>query len=42
MYGLEKDVDVMIESKAKELALLRLRDPKFTPSAAALAAAIQD
>lgn len=40
LYGLEKDVDVMIESKAKELALLRLRDPEFKPTAAALAAAI--
>lgn len=40
LYGLEKDVDVMIESKAKELALLTLRDPDFKPSAQALAAAI--
>lgn len=42
LYGLEKDVDVMIESKAKELALLKLRDPGFVPSAAALATAITD
>jgi UV DNA damage endonuclease len=40
LYGLTSEVDVMIESKAKELALLRLRDPTYRPSAAVLAAAI--
>ena len=40
LYGLDSEVDVMIESKAKELALQRLRDPGFVPSAAALATAI--
>lgn len=42
LYGLEGEVDVMIESKAKELALQKLRDPNFVPSAAALATAITD
>ena len=37
LYGLDDQVDVMIEAKGKELALLRLRDPQYTPSAAALA-----
>ena len=37
LYGLDDQVDVMIEAKAKELALLRLRDPNFKPSAAAMA-----
>ena len=37
LYGLDDKVDVMIEAKAKELALLRLRDPNFKPSAAAMA-----
>jgi UV DNA damage endonuclease len=38
LYDLKDKVDVMIEAKGKELALLRLRDPCFQPSAAALAA----
>lgn len=37
LYGLDDKVDVMIEAKAKELALLRLRDPTYVPGAAALA-----
>jgi len=32
----------MIESKAKELALLRLRDPTYRPTAEVLAATIGD
>ena len=35
-------VDVMIESKAKELALLRLRDPTVSFAAEVLAAAVGD
>ena len=42
LYGLEEHVDVMIESKAKELALLRLRDPSFQPTPKVLAAAVGD
>lgn len=37
LYGLDDQVDVMIEAKGKEQALLRLRDPSYTPGAAALA-----
>lgn len=37
LYGLEDKVDVMIEAKGKELALLCLRDPGYKPHAAALA-----
>ena len=44
LHGLEKDVDVMIEAKCKERALLGFRGdqplpPKFTISAAEEAAA---
>lgn len=42
LYGMEDQVDVMIEAKGKELALLRLRDPAFQPSAAALATITDD
>ncbi len=40
LHGMDAHVDVMIESKAKELALLRLRDPTFQPTPKVLAAAV--
>lgn len=42
LYGFDDRVDVMIEAKGKELALLRLRDPNFKPAAAALATISDD